>query len=288
MKRSTLPLASWKVGGRLLEPESRGLVMGIVNVTPDSFSDGGRFLDLEAAVEHALQLAAEGADLLDVGGESTRPGADPVSAEEEMRRILPVLERLRDQTDVLLSADTSKAAVAEAALEAGADVINDVTGFRDPAMIAIAAASEAGLVVMHMQGDPGTMQQAPRYDGDVVAEVSAFLGGRLAALQEAGIDPERVVVDPGFGFGKTLVHNRELVLRLPEFRRLGRPLLVGVSRKSMISMLLDDPGIEVRDSPTTALTSALREQGASLFRVHEVRPSVEALRMTEAILGATR
>lgn len=258
--------------------------MGIVNVTPDSFSDGGRYFEPRLAIDHGLKLAAEGADILDVGGESTRPGAAAVDPEEELRRVIPVIEALRAQTGALISIDTMKASVARAALEAGADIINDVTGLRgDPDMPGVAVSGDAGLVVMHMQGTPRTMQRDPAY-ADVVAEVRGFLEQRLAALVQAGIDPERVVLDPGFGFGKTLEHNLALLRSLPRLRVGGRPLLVGVSRKSMISLMLGSDRVEDREWPTVALTSFAREQGAGIVRVHDVRPNVEAMRMTEAIL----
>lgn len=273
----------WRARGRALDLSTRGLVMGIVNVTPDSFSDGGRFLDPSAAVERGLALVAEGADILDIGGESTRPGAQPVSAEEELRRVLPVLAALRGKTKALLSIDTFKPEVARAALEAGADILNDVTGLRDPRMIELAASCDAGLVVMHMKGDPQTMQRNPVY-ADVVLEVREFFTARLRALREAGIEPERVVFDPGFGFGKTLEHNLALLRALPWLPAGGRPLLAGVSRKSMIARVLGSEAMEDRFWPTVALTSWAREHGASIVRVHDVRANAQALRMTEAIL----
>jgi len=276
----------WRIQAQQHDLSLRGMVMGVVNVTPDSFSDGGRFLDAGRAVEHALRLVAEGADILDIGGESTRPGAEPVEEAEELRRVLPVIRAVRSQTRTLISIDTMKAAVARAAVAAGADIINDVTGLRaDPAMTRMAAACDAGLVIMHMTGTPRTMQQQPHYD-DVVAEVRAYFADRLRHLERAGISPERVVLDPGFGFGKTLEHNVALMQALPTLGVAGRPVLVGVSRKSMISRLLETDDIADRDWPTVALTSHARELGARIVRVHEVRPSVEAMRMTEAILGA--
>lgn len=277
----------WHIHGSAHDLNQRGKVMGIVNVTPDSFSDGGRYLDHGRAVEHALQLAAEGAEILDIGGESTRPGAAPVEEAEELKRVLPVIRALRPQTQALISIDTMKANVARAALEAGADIVNDVTGLRgDPDMPAVAAASQAGVVVMHMTGTPRTMQQQPAYE-DVVAEVTAFFQERLRTLEDHGIAPERIVLDPGFGFGKTLEHNLRLLHALPAMTSLGRPLLVGVSRKSMIGQLLGDPDPSARDWPTVALTSYLRELGARVFRVHDVMANVHALRMTEAILGTS-
>ena len=277
--------SSWRIHATDHDLSRRGMIMGIVNVTPDSFSDGGRFLDTGRAVEHALRLVEEGADILDIGGESTRPGADPVDEAEELRRVVPVIRSLRQATQVLLSIDTMKASVARAALEAGADIINDVTGLRgDPAMSRVAAECDAGLVVMHMIGTPRTMQQRPEYQ-DVVAEVRSYFEERLHTLESLGICRERIALDPGFGFGKTLEHNISLVRALPEIAQAGRPLLVGVSRKSMIGRLIEDDSLEARDWPTVALTSHMRELGARLFRVHDVKPNVQALRMTEAILG---
>lgn len=257
--------------------------MGILNVTPDSFSDGGHFRDPGRAVEHGLNLIAEGADIIDIGGESTRPGAEPVDTDEEIRRILPVITALRSQSKVLLSIDTMKAQVARAALAAGADIINDVTGLNgDPGMLQVAAESSAGLVVMHMQGSPQTMQQNPHYD-DVVQDVRSYFERRLRAIEEAGIDSRRVALDPGFGFGKTLDHNRALMRQLETLRIGDRPLLVGISRKSFLSHLTGQPGIEARQWPTVALSAWLREQGANIQRVHDVAPNVQSIRMIEAI-----
>lgn len=278
---------TWRIREINHDLTQRGMIMGIVNVTPDSFSDGGRFLDTGRAVEHALNLIEEGADILDIGGESTRPGAEPVSEAEEIRRVIPVIRALRSASKTLISIDTMKAAVARAALEAGADIINDVTGLRgDPAMLRVAADSDAGLVVMHMIGTPQTMQKHPEYS-HVVREVQDYFTSRLHCLVHEGIDLQRVVLDPGFGFGKTLEHNLELMRGLPDLMAAGRPLLVGVSRKSMIARLIECDDIEDRDWPTVALTSHAREQGARIVRVHEVRPNLQALRMTEAILNNT-
>jgi dihydropteroate synthase len=275
----------WRINGTDLDLSQRGMVMGIVNVTPDSFSDGGRFLDTGRAVEHALQLISEGADILDIGGESTRPGAEPVEAAEELRRVLPVIRAVRSETKTLISIDTMKASVARAALEAGADIINDVTGLRaDPAMLRLASECDAGLIIMHMIGTPQTMQKLPHYD-DVVGEVRTYFESRLRSLQQAGISSERIVLDPGFGFGKTLEHNLSLMRSLPDLAAGNRPIMAGVSRKSMIARLLESDEIEDRDWPTVALTAHARELGARLVRVHDVKPNVQALRMTEAILG---
>jgi dihydropteroate synthase len=276
----------WRIGRQVFDLNQRGMIMGIVNVTPDSFSDGGRFLNAGRAVEHALKLATDGADILDIGGESTRPGAEPVDEAEEIRRILPVIRSVRSQTRALISVDTMKAAVARAALDAGADIINDVTGLRgDPGMPRLAASREAGLIVMHMIGTPRTMQQRPHY-GDVVAEVRDYFHTRLQCMEHEGIVADRVVWDPGFGFGKTPAHNIALLRALPELAVGDRPILVGVSLKSTIGHLIGSDSLDDRDWPTVALTSHLREAGAHILRVHEVRPNVEALRMTEAIMGA--
>ncbi len=274
----------WRFGNHDLDLTHRGLIMGIVNITPDSFSDGGRFNDPGRAVEHALRLIGEGADILDVGGESTRPGAEPVEEAEELRRVLPVIRAVRTQTKALISIDTMKAAVARAALDAGADIINDVTGLRaDAAMPRLAAESGAGLVVMHMSGTPQTMQANPQY-ADVVAEVRSFFEKRLQLLEHEGIDRERVVLDPGFGFGKTLEHNLTLMRDLGQLSLL-RPLLIGISRKSTIAKVLHSDAMEDRYWPTIALTAHAREHGARIVRVHDVKPNREALRMMEAIVG---
>jgi dihydropteroate synthase len=229
-------------------------------------------------------LVAEGADILDIGGESTRPGAEPVEEAEELRRVLPVIRAVRSQTKALISIDTMKAAVARAALDAGADIINDVTGLRgDAAMPRLAAESNAGLVVMHMTGNPQTMQADPHYD-DVVTEVRGYFENRLRLLENEGIAAERVVLDPGFGFGKTLEHNLVLMRDLSQLATL-RPLLIGVSRKSMIAKVLHSDAMDDRYWPTIALTAHAREHGARIVRVHDVKPNREALRMMEAILA---
>src|SRR4051794_2455703 len=241
------------------------LVMGVVNVTPDSFSDGGLYFSLDAAVAHAEQLAGEGAAILDVGGESTRPGASPVPLADEIERIVPVVERLRD---VRVSIDTRKAAVASAALDAGASIVNDVSAFRhDPAMAGVVADAGAGCCLMHMLGDdPRTMQSDPRYV-DVVSDVKAFLSERLAFAVSEGVAEERVWLDPGIGFGKTIEHNLELLRRLDEIVALGRPVVVGASRKSFLGKLTGRPEQE-RDVATVATTVMAFERGASIFRVH--------------------
>ena len=273
----------WKLPRGPIDLSRQGLIMGVLNVTPDSFSDGGSFLDREAAVEHALELASLGADIIDVGGESTRPGAEAVGVEEELRRVVPVIRDLRARSGVLISIDTSKAAVAKAATEAGADIINDVTALLgDPEMPEVAARSGAGVVLMHMQGEPRTMQKCPHYT-DVVAEVAEFLRQRIFAAVGCGMAVESLAIDPGIGFGKKPEHNRALLQNLPAFTALGRPVLVGVSRKSFLSWLADAPAMDDRFWPGVALTSYARELGAHIFRVHDPKPHREALRMTEAI-----
>ncbi len=258
-------------------------LMGVVNVTPDSFSDGGLYLDPEAAIAHGRELAGAGAEILDVGGESTRPGADPVDAEEELRRVVPVIRGLED-TGCEISVDTSKAPVAAAALEAGATIVNDVTALRgDPEMAALCAERGATVVLMHMLGEPRTMQDDPRY-GDVVAEVKAFLAERLEAAVAAGIAEEDVWLDPGIGFGKTPAHNMELLRRLGELRELGRPLVIGTSRKSFIGKV-DGSGPGERLGGTIASSVLAAAEGAAVLRVHDVAEVGQALAVAAAILG---
>ena len=276
----------WKVPHRTLDLTQRALLMGVLNVTPDSFSDGGRWVDAEGAVAAGLAMAAEGADLLDVGGESSRPGAVPVSAAEELRRVLPVIEALAARCRCILSVDTCKPEVAREALCRGASVVNDITGLRQPAMRRVVLDSGAGAIAMHMQGSPATMQAAPAY-ADVVPEVCAFLSESLRLCLEDGIAPEQILLDPGIGFGKTVGHNLLLLRHLECLQAAGRPVALGVSRKSFLGALTGTPALEDRAWPTVALTSFARSRGAVLFRVHEVRANAEALRMTEAILEAS-
>jgi dihydropteroate synthase len=255
-------------------------VMGVVNVTPDSFSDGGLFLDAEKAIAHGEELANEGADILDIGGESTRPGAAPVDAEEELRRVLPVVRGLVGGA-ARISIDTSKAAVATAALGAGATLVNDVTALRgDPRMVELIASSGVECCLMHMRGEPRTMQDDPRYD-DVVSEVKAFLSQRLAFAVANGVAEEKIILDPGIGFGKTPEHNLELLRRLDELVALGRPVLVGFSRKSFLGRIT---GREVgeRTASTVAVNVLAYERGARLFRVHDVAPTKDALEVAAA------
>ena len=255
---------------RELNPDGRVLIMGILNVTPDSFSDGGRFLSPDAAVKRALIMEKEGADIIDVGGESSRPGAEPVPVEEELRRVIPVLERLRGKLRIPISIDTTKAEVAEAALRAGASIVNDISALRfDPAMASVVAEFGAGLVLMHMLGTPKTMQQAPHYE-DVVREVRDFLAERALYAQSQGIPREAIAVDPGIGFGKTVEHNLELLRRLPELVELGFPVLVGPSRKSFIGAILG-LGVEERLEGTLAACAVAVVRGADILRVHDVR-----------------
>lgn len=267
----------------------RGLVMGILNITPDSFSDGGVFLDPARAVAHGVDMIGAGASMIDVGGQSTRPGAEDVPLEEEMRRVLPVVRGLREACpDCLISIDTMKAEVARAALAEGAVVVNDVSGLTaDPDMVAVARETGCGVVVMHMRGVPATMQKDPRY-GDVVAEVGCWLKDRSVELVRAGISREAMVFDPGIGFGKTRRHNLELLASLDDLAPPGRPLLLGVSRKSVIGGTLGARDLPLLDHATVALTAQARLKGVGVFRVHEVEMNVRALRMAEAITPQRR
>jgi dihydropteroate synthase len=253
-------------------------VMGILNVTPDSFSDGGEFVGREAAVTHALEMVAAGAAIIDVGGESTRPGAAAVSAEEELSRVVPVVEAIRQQSDTAISVDTSKPAVMQAAVAAGATLINDVRALQEPGALEMAASLQVPVCLMHMQGQPRTMQQAPHYEDGVVVEVIRFLQQRIAACQFSGIERNQIWVDPGFGFGKTLQHNLELLRGLEQFRALDAPLLVGISRKSMIGALLGDLPVEQRLQGSVGAAVVAVARGAAVVRVHDVRETVEALK----------
>jgi dihydropteroate synthase len=266
-------------------PPAPFTLMGIVNVTPDSFSDGGRYLDGEKAIAHGLELAAEGAAILDIGGESTRPGAAPVSEQEELRRVVPVLEGLRGSTPAQLSIDTSKAAVARAALAAGATLVNDVTALRgDGEMAGVVAQSGADCCLMHMLGTPRTMQADPHYD-DVVSDVKAFLEERLAAAVKAGIAEARIMLDPGIGFGKTAEHNLELLRRLDELVAIGRPLVVGTSRKTFLGRITGRD-VDHRLAATIASNVLAFARGARVFRVHDVAPVHDALAVAAATVTA--
>ena len=275
---------TWKIGKRVFDVSRHGLIMGVLNVTPDSFSDGGEFNTADKATERGLQMAAEGAHIIDVGGESTRPGSEPVTVKEELRRVIPVIENLRPAFNIPISIDTSKAEVAEAAIHAGASVVNDITGGRgDDQMLPLVAETKSALIIMHMQGNPRTMQIAPRYT-DVIAEISEFFRQQFARAIGLNIDPMTIAFDPGIGFGKTLEHNLELLARLEELRTHDRALVVGVSRKSFLGKLIGSPEISNRHAPAIALTSLLRARGVDVFRVHDVKENVYALRTSEAIL----
>ena len=278
----------WKIGGSTLDLSAHAMIMGVLNVTPDSFSDGGEFFTAEKAVEQGKRMAAEGAQIIDVGGESTRPGAEAVSAEEELARVIPVIQQLHESVSAFISIDTSKASVAHAALQAGATIINDVTGGRaDLEMFALAAERKAALIIMHMQGTPRTMQAAPHYE-DVVSDVTNFFRQQYKRALECGVDAIAIAFDPGIGFGKTVEHNLSLLARLECLRVHERPLAVGVSRKSSLGKMIDSPAMEDRLAPTIAFTALLRERGANVLRVHDVKENVAALRATEALLEATK
>jgi dihydropteroate synthase len=266
--------------------DARPLLMGIVNVTPDSFFDGGRFFDHQAAVAHAVQLVEEGADLLDIGGESTRPGSAPIDEGEEARRLIPVVTAVAKAVPVPISVDTSKAGVAKAALDAGAVIVNDVTALRgDPAMVDLVAETGAGLVLMHMQGTPRTMQQAPHYH-DVVEEVGVFLAEQARWAMECGVTKSQILLDPGIGFGKVLVHNLDLLAQLRILTNLGFPLLVGLSRKGFIGQLLDRP-VQDRAWGTAAAVALAVEQGANILRVHDVAAMRDVVKVAVAISRRT-
>jgi dihydropteroate synthase len=274
----------WQLAARRLPLPRRPLLMGILNVTPDSFSDGGQFIETSAAVERGLRLAAEGADILDVGGESTRPYSEPVDARTELARVMPVIDALRSRLSIPISIDTSKAVVAREALSAGAEIINDVTGLEgDPQMLDVARQSKAGLCVMHMQGSPRTMQDNPDYD-DVVEDVFAYLAARRDALLAAGIERARIALDVGIGFGKTHEHNLTLLAHCRRFHELGCPLLVGHSRKGFIHKLLDDKTADPL-AGTIGVALSLASQGVQILRVHDVAAVRQALMLYEATGG---
>ena len=278
----------WKIGDRVFDVARNSLIMGVLNVTPDSFSDGGEFLAADKATERGLQMAAEGAHIIDIGGESTRPGSEPVKAEEELCRVIPVIQNLRRKLNVPISIDTSKADVARAAIQAGASIVNDVTGGRgDAQMLRLVAETKSAFIIMHMQGTPRTMQVQPRYT-DVIAEISEFFRQQFARAIGLNIDPMAIAFDPGIGFGKTLEHNLELLAQLERVRVQDRALVVGVSRKSFLGKLIGSPEMSDRLIPEIALTSLLRARGADVFRVHDVRANAYALRVTEAILQRTK
>ncbi len=261
-------------------------IMGILNITPDSFSDGGKYYGAEKAVERAMQMVEEGADIIDLGGESSRPGSPRISSEEELNRVMPVLKELRDRTDVPISVDTYKPEVADRVLSAGADIINDIYGLRKEGMAETIADHGAGAVIMHMRGDPENMQKNPEY-GDVIGDIIGFLRIQSEKALDTGVSRDSIMVDPGIGFGKSLEHNLKIVRELGSFRSLGYPVLFGASRKSFIGAALDLP-VEERLEASLATTSLAVLKGASTIRVHDVRETVRAVRMVEAIMGSVR
>lgn len=276
----------WTCRGRTVVCGPRTLVMGILNVTPDSFSDGGRFFDPGRAVDRGLQIAEQGADIIDVGGESTRPGSNPVSVPEEIARTVPVIKQLRGKTSTLISIDTRKAEVALAALEAGADIINDVSALADAGMAEAAAGSGAGVILMHMRGSPETMQNDPRY-GNVVAEVRSSLEERMDFAVSRKVLPEQIILDPGIGFGKTAEHNLALLNGIPVLAATGRPVLIGASRKRFIGLLLGrEPDERLAGSLAVAVFAVLR--GAHLLRVHDVKESCDAVRLVDMMRSQGR
>lgn len=276
-------IRTFRCGDRKIEFGIKTCVMGIVNVTPDSFSGDGLAGDTGKAADYALRLAEEGADILDIGGESTRPGSQPVSAEEEIRRVIPVIEGIRDRTQIAISVDTHKSSVARAVVEAGADIINDISGFsHDPELANVAADAGVGVVLMHIRGTPQTMQHNPQYE-DVVKEIIESLAGGIRRAEEAGVGRDQIIIDPGIGFGKTVEHNLEILRRLSEFRPLGCPILVGTSRKSFIGSVLDLP-VEERMEGTAATVAIAIVRGADIVRVHDVKSMSRVTRMCDAIV----
>jgi dihydropteroate synthase len=270
----------WRCGDRVLDLAAP-VVMGVLNVTPDSFSDGGRFAERGSALEHARRMIAEGAAIIDIGGESTRPGASPADPAQELERVIPVIEALRRESLVYISVDTSKPEVMRAAVAAGADIINDVRALGEPGALEAAAASGAGLCLMHMLGEPRTMQDAPHYD-NVVEEVGAFLAARMRACRDAGVDSARLSIDPGFGFGKTAAHNLALLKNLAALEVLGVPMVVGLSRKSMLARITGRP-VESRISGSVALAAIAVLNGARIVRAHDVAATVDAVRVAAAV-----
>lgn len=273
----------WEARGRLIVDDAVPKVMGIVNVTPDSFSDGGKWFSTDAAVGHGLKLVQDGADLLDIGGESTRPGAEIVSIEDEIQRVVPVIERLAAETDVPISIDTSKPEVARPALLAGASIVNDVSALREPGMAELVSSTGAGVVLMHMRGTPQTMQDDPRYD-DVVAEVRAYLVDRIAWCEARGIPSSRIAVDPGIGFGKTYEHNMALLRNLDQFATLNSILLIGISRKGLLKQITGR-GMAQRSTSSVVCSLAGCHLGAGVVRVHDVGQMVDAIRVWNYVIG---
>jgi dihydropteroate synthase len=262
----------------------RTRLVGVLNVTPDSFSDGGMYTDPERALERAIEMKEEGADVIDIGGESSRPGAESIGLEEELKRVLPVIKAIRKKSDIPVSIDTRKGEVARQVLMEGADIINDITALNgDEGMSGVIARAGAGVVLMHMKGEPGTMQLAPDYK-DVVGEIMAYLSAAIVRAENAGIDPEKIIIDPGIGFGKTLDHNLAILRGLRRFKELGKPVLVGTSRKSFIGELTAR-SVEERDFGTAASVSAAIMNGADFVRAHDVRNTIDVIKVTEAIAG---
>ncbi|MDH5395356.1 MAG: dihydropteroate synthase [Gammaproteobacteria bacterium] len=260
-------------------------IMGILNVTPDSFSDGGLFIKKESAIKHVLQMIADGADIIDIGGESTRPGAREVSVNEELQRVIPIIEMIRENSDIVISIDTSKPVVMHEAIKAGANMVNDVNALRADDAVATVAKLDVPVCLMHMQGTPGTMQLTPKY-GDVVTEVSSFLAERVSVCRNAGIKQENIIIDPGFGFGKTLEHNLRLFKHLDEFFNLGCHLLVGVSRKSMIGAVLDNAPADERLYGSIALATLAAWKNTNIIRVHDVKATADAVNLCQAVKNA--
>jgi dihydropteroate synthase len=278
----TVSNTQWQCGSRALDLTAP-VVMGVLNVTPDSFSDGGRFVERQSAVEHARRMIAEGAAIIDIGGESTRPGASAADVGQELERVIPVIEAVRRESAVFISIDTSKPEVMRAAVASGADVINDVRALAEPGALEAAAASGAGLCLMHMQGEPRTMQDAPHYD-NVVEDVSGFLAARMRACRDAGIESARLAIDPGFGFGKTAAHNLTLLKNLAALEALGVPLVVGLSRKSMLAKITGRP-VESRLCGSVALAAIAVLNGARIVRAHDVAATLDAVRVAAAVVN---
>jgi dihydropteroate synthase len=274
----------WKTRRQTLDLSQGGIVMGILNATPDSFSDGGKYSLIHQALGRAMEMAEEGAQIIDIGGESTRPGARAIDVAEEIERTVPIIRALRDESDILISIDTSKAAVAEAAIDAGADIVNDVTGMRDAKMVRLCSDAGAGVCVMHMQGEPRTMQQNPCYDerGGVVSAINAFFAERLVSLEASGMNPDFICLDPGIGFGKSYEHNLELLRSLGDLQKT-RPILLGVSRKSVIGKLTGEEDPLRRDRATAIMTALAFKRGISIHRVHDVKGAVEAIRIAQSL-----
>ena len=265
--------------------QKRTLIMGILNVTPDSFSDGGLYLDKEAAIQRALAMSSEGADIIDIGGLSTRPGSEEIPIEEELKRVVPVIEALRGRLSIPISIDTYRAEVAEQALRAGADIVNDISGLRfDPKMKEVVSRYKAPIVIMHIKGTPRDMQKDPRYQ-NLIAEITDYLKEGIKIAKQSGIPEERIIIDPGIGFGKTLEHNLEIIRNLSSFKSLGRPILIGVSRKSFIGKILDDAPPSERLEGTLSAISISVFNGANIVRVHDVKEASKAVRIAHALRG---